>query len=62
MTEITIDEVIALNNIVSIIPEDMKARLMQCVTCKHDPAECRCDESDEDADGMCKRYEQRKEE
>ena len=36
-------------------------RLTQCVTCGRNPEKCGCTESDEDANGMCMKW-QRKEE
>jgi hypothetical protein len=34
-------------------------RLTQCMTCRHDPEECGCDDSDEDENGMCKKWMRR---
>lgn len=34
-----------------------RLRLLQCVFCQCDPAICDCDETDEDEDGLCKRYQ-----
>ena len=36
-------------------------RLKQCLTCKHNPKICGCDESDEDEKGMCKKWEEKEE-
>lgn len=34
-----------------------KARLLQCVFCHRDALICGCDETDEDAKGLCKEYQ-----
>ena len=36
------------------------ARLMQCIECKNDPEYCGCTDDDEDDDGFCKKWEERK--
>ena len=36
-------------------------RLMQCVTCGRNPRDCGCDDSDEDEDGMCTKWERKEE-
>lgn len=36
-------------------------RLKQCMTCNHNPETCRCDESEEDENGMCKKWERKEE-
>ena len=36
-------------------------RLKQCVTCGRNPETCGCTESDEDANGMCMQWSERKE-
>lgn len=37
-------------------------RLKQCVTCERNPKTCGCDDADEDANGMCVKWAERKEE
>lgn len=36
-------------------------RLMQCVTCEKSPRDCGCDDSDEDEEGMCIKWERKEE-
>lgn len=36
-------------------------RLIQCITCKNDPETCGCDDKDEDSEGMCVCWAERKE-
>lgn len=36
-------------------------RLMQCVTCERNPRDCGCDDSDEDENGLCTKYERKEE-
>lgn len=36
-------------------------RLMQCLTCGKSPRDCGCDDSDEDSEGMCKKWERKEE-
>ena len=33
-----------------------KDRLMQCIKCENNPETCNCTDSDEDSDGMCKKF------
>ena len=35
-------------------------RLMQCVTCGHDIDKCKCTDEDEDENGMCTKWVERK--
>lgn len=37
-------------------PSD-KARLLQCTFCRRDVSICGCNETDEDASGLCKKYQ-----
>lgn len=46
------NEAEALLSILGLSDNDKK-RLCQCITCKHDPEVCCCDESNEDEQGMC---------
>ena len=39
------------------LPTNDRLRLLQCVFCQCDPAICDCDETDEDEDGLCKKYQ-----
>lgn len=34
-------------------------RMMQCVTCVHNPETCGCDDADEDKSGMCMKWTRR---
>lgn len=36
-------------------------RLKQCITCANDPADCGCDDSDEDENGMCTKWKRKEE-
>lgn len=38
------------------------ARMMQCVWCKNDPETCGCTDDDEDENGFCRQWAERKEE
>lgn len=38
------------------LSDNDKKRLCQCITCKHNPEVCGCDESNEDENGMCKEW------
>ena len=44
-----------LLNELDMSPKD-KERLLQCVFCQRDPANCGCDENNEDENGLCKNY------
>lgn len=37
-------------------------RLMQCITCERNPQTCGCKDEDEDSEGMCVCWAERKEE
>jgi hypothetical protein len=39
------------------LPTNDRLRLLQCVFCQRDSAICDCDETDEDEDGLCKKYQ-----
>ena len=44
-----------------LLTEDEIERLMQCVTCEKSPRDCGCDDSDEDENGMCIKWERKEE-
>ena len=46
----------AIKTAIRNLSQKDKARLLQCVFCKHNPDTCGKSEADEDADGMCKDY------
>lgn len=39
------------------IPKKDKARLLQCVFCKRNSITCGCDETDENKNGLCQKYQ-----
>lgn len=43
------------------LSEEDKKRLFQCASCKNDSTTCGCDESNEDDNGMCEKWERRAE-
>jgi len=48
-------EEIRMTDVIAMIKYNI-SRLKQCITCRCDPEECGCDESDEDENGMCKKW------
>lgn len=53
--KITFEE---LSDICGLSTNDFR-RLMECITCQHDPKTCGCTESDEDEKGHCQKYKGR---
>ena len=48
-----------ISTIKTMTPEE-KERLKQCVRCENTPNSCGCSEKDEDENGFCNRYKERK--
>ena len=46
-----------VKDVISELSMNDKVRLLQCVFCQHDAVICGCDETDEDANGLCKKYQ-----
>ena len=44
-----------ISEICGMSTNDFK-RLMECVTCQHDPYHCGCTEADENEKGHCQKY------